>query len=364
MNRQDIEKLLGGYATGTLTPEEREALFTAALEDQTLFDALAREEPLRELLQDPIAKARLRAALQETKVPWYHARLRPALLAVAIAGIAVVAVVVERQSARRPELASARLPKPVMPEPVPSPLPRALEKKAVPPLPASPVAVTEPAGVTAETPAVRTEPVLQARVTEAVRVTAPQDAAQLFSATSLRPAFRANLLRSDQEGRGPGRAATAPVADALAIAPAAHLGVRYAVLRRLPDGGFGEVSPGQELDAADEVVVRLEANDDAYLTVLEHASDGPWRPIASDRIARLQPYTVPRTGALRFETAGPIELFVQISRQPFSADDRAPTPGGDQVFGTRGTERLTYVVSTATDAAAQRVGFAITLRQK
>ncbi len=34
------EKLLGGYATGTLTGEEREALMQAALHDQALFDAL------------------------------------------------------------------------------------------------------------------------------------------------------------------------------------------------------------------------------------------------------------------------------------------------------------------------------------
>ena len=56
MKRDDIDKLLGGYATGTLTAEEREALFAAALEDQQLFEALAGEEPLRELLQDPIVK--------------------------------------------------------------------------------------------------------------------------------------------------------------------------------------------------------------------------------------------------------------------------------------------------------------------
>ena len=55
MKREDIEKLLGGYTAGTLTPAEREALFAAALEDQQLFEMLAREEPLRELLQDPAA---------------------------------------------------------------------------------------------------------------------------------------------------------------------------------------------------------------------------------------------------------------------------------------------------------------------
>ena len=40
----DLHKLLGGYAAGTLTPEERRALFDAALADQALFDALADEE--------------------------------------------------------------------------------------------------------------------------------------------------------------------------------------------------------------------------------------------------------------------------------------------------------------------------------
>ena len=61
MNREDIQKLLGGYATGTLTPEEQQALFAAALEDQEIFDALGREQALRDLLRDPSAKAQLLA---------------------------------------------------------------------------------------------------------------------------------------------------------------------------------------------------------------------------------------------------------------------------------------------------------------
>ena len=50
MSPEDIKKLLGGYATGTLTAAEQQALFAAALEDQELFDALASEQPLRDLL--------------------------------------------------------------------------------------------------------------------------------------------------------------------------------------------------------------------------------------------------------------------------------------------------------------------------
>ena len=68
----DLKKLVGGYATGTLTPEERQALFQAALEDQGLFDALAREEALRDVLSDRAARARLLAALDGQPAPWYR----------------------------------------------------------------------------------------------------------------------------------------------------------------------------------------------------------------------------------------------------------------------------------------------------
>lgn len=100
MSREDIQKLLGGYATGTLTPEEQQALFSAALEDQELFDALAREQPLRELLDDPGARAHLLAALDETPEPWYARWWRPAALALATASVAVLAIVAIRQNAR------------------------------------------------------------------------------------------------------------------------------------------------------------------------------------------------------------------------------------------------------------------------
>ena len=65
MSREEVQKLLGGYATGTLTAEEQQALFEAALEDQELFDTLAREQGLRDLLRDPPARAELLAALDE-----------------------------------------------------------------------------------------------------------------------------------------------------------------------------------------------------------------------------------------------------------------------------------------------------------
>lgn len=389
MSREEIEKLLGGYATGTLTGEERDALFAAALEDQVLFDLLAREEPLRELLEDPVAKARLRRALEESAVPWYRAWLRPALLGALVAGMAVVAVVVERQAARRPGVAIlARAPRPVLPVPVPSPVPQALEKREVPqpgrpveakpadlqavatsvasdrppPVPAPPSA--SPAAVAGQSASAGPAQALEGRFgrTESVSLPSRPDAYELFYGSRVRPALGPTLFRSGQQSGSPAAAGARVGGRALPLA--LHLGVRYQVLRRLPDRSFAEVSSDQELDAKDEVTVVIESNDDGYLSVIERTPDRTWRGVVLDRIARMQPYTVPATGVLTFEAARPIELFIQVSRQPLATEDRTPAAGSDQVSGNRGTERRTYVVSTASDVMAQRVGFAITLRHK
>jgi|GEM_PF-881919 len=58
------EQILGGYATDTLTEEEKRQLFEAALHDQTLFNALADEEALKALLADPEARQRILSSLQ------------------------------------------------------------------------------------------------------------------------------------------------------------------------------------------------------------------------------------------------------------------------------------------------------------
>ena len=134
MSREDLQKLVGGYATGTLTAEEREALFAAALEDQELFDMLAREQGLRDLLSDPTAKAELLATLAERPRRW-HERilwLRPLAAAVAMAGIAVLAVVAWRQRTGSPP---ASAPRPAIAEvkPLATPLPSASPAAAAPP---------------------------------------------------------------------------------------------------------------------------------------------------------------------------------------------------------------------------------------
>jgi len=71
MPQRDIEKLLGGYATDTLTEEERKELFAAALRDQTLFNALADEHALKEVLDDPRARRLLIDALKKKTAQRY-----------------------------------------------------------------------------------------------------------------------------------------------------------------------------------------------------------------------------------------------------------------------------------------------------
>jgi hypothetical protein len=67
MSEHELEKLLGGFAADTLTTEEKQQLYAAALQDQQLFNALADEQALKELLADPAVRHRLLQALNQTR---------------------------------------------------------------------------------------------------------------------------------------------------------------------------------------------------------------------------------------------------------------------------------------------------------
>jgi hypothetical protein len=90
MSEHELENLLGGFAADTLTPEEKQALYTVALQDQQLFNALADEQALKELLADPAVRRRLLQVLNQPSVsgaggylPWLEWLRRPAGLAFA-----------------------------------------------------------------------------------------------------------------------------------------------------------------------------------------------------------------------------------------------------------------------------------------
>ncbi len=101
MAEHDLEKLLGGFAADTLTPEEKQRLYSAALQDQNLFNSLADEQALKEMLADPVVRRRLLHSLREAgartgggRASWLDWFRRPAGLAWAggLAGAALAVV--------------------------------------------------------------------------------------------------------------------------------------------------------------------------------------------------------------------------------------------------------------------------------
>jgi hypothetical protein len=143
MTRDEAKQLLGGYATGSLTEPERKALFEAALDDQELFEELAAEEGLKEILALPGAKQRLAAAVSEglmaTNAP--EEKKKRAWWFFALAGVACVGLLVflmmpteapvevaTFQGPQSAEVADAKSAKAPLPEP--SNLSPALDKLA------------------------------------------------------------------------------------------------------------------------------------------------------------------------------------------------------------------------------------------
>jgi hypothetical protein len=88
MPEDDLEKLLGGFAADTLTPEEKQRLYNTALHDQQLFNLFADEQALKELLTDPVVREKLLRSLRDTtsttvggNASWFGWFSRPAGLA-------------------------------------------------------------------------------------------------------------------------------------------------------------------------------------------------------------------------------------------------------------------------------------------
>lgn len=108
----DIRDLLGRYATGSLTDEEQKRLFDAALDDQELFDELAREDDIKQLFAEPGARDRMIHALRPAEPP---RRKMPWILALApVVALSAVLIVVLLRPVPKPtqEVAVAKPPVP------------------------------------------------------------------------------------------------------------------------------------------------------------------------------------------------------------------------------------------------------------
>lgn len=365
MTRQEIEKLLGGYATGTLTPTEEQALFAAALEDQQLFDTLVQEQPLRDLLDDPAARASLLAALTEERVPWYRRFARPLTAAAALLCVAVPLVIWKSNRSKPQPVLTAEVAapvkppvaQPVMPLPAPAaerpreavrrtPPARVRAKAAAEPTAAPPArqaeAKQEPAPPPAAEPAKTTSTAVAATGAVAPSVKdamvganqpavagAPQNVEITAQELKKIPASTSNGFLQSQT---PANLRAAAEAGArLMAAKAALARLKWTVLRRRPDGEFAVADPAN-LQAGDAVKLRLEAQEAGYVHIVEGQKQlsspiNPGKPFET---------TIEHQGAGTREvefwfTSGPV--FSQIS-------GGAQTPDAPHAPSTRVT--LTY----------------------
>jgi hypothetical protein len=102
VNRDEIQRLMSSYATGSLTENERKLLYDAALEDQDLFDQLAHEHALKELIDEPGARDRLIAGLAPAEgavsVGGWKKPLAWGLATSFVVGMSITAVMLTRSS--------------------------------------------------------------------------------------------------------------------------------------------------------------------------------------------------------------------------------------------------------------------------
>jgi hypothetical protein len=139
MTPDRARELLGGLASGILTPEERQTLFEAALHDQTLFNEVADELEFAVFLQSPETRVQLanKIEVEPERPSWLAAKSRWLALTGALAAASVVFVAVWNRPghpapAPEPPRQEVAVAAPAQPVPQPSPLPQAVEHKARP----------------------------------------------------------------------------------------------------------------------------------------------------------------------------------------------------------------------------------------
>ena len=202
MRREEIDRLLARLSSGEITPEERAALYDAALEDQALFEELFAEQALAEALSDeqlrdeflireagrvPV-EAETAAAELETpaaprervlrppstaksgnrRIPWWGWALPAAVAASTVTGIILLrepareSRIAQTKSSERVQVAQAQPEKTAPQTAAPAPA-RQIAEKADSKTLASPAEK----GELAASPLKKSEPVLMARRDEA-----------------------------------------------------------------------------------------------------------------------------------------------------------------------------------------------------
>ena len=112
-------------------------------------------------------------------------------------------------------------------------------------------------------------------------------------------------------------------AEAAGALPAST-GLKFRVVRKMPDGTEADVDAGTRFQSGDRVRFAFESNVDGYLYVVQQGSSGRWTVLfpnpringGRNVIRRLEPYTVPSDDWFLFDdTPGTEQVFVFLSRE-------------------------------------------------
>ena len=286
----EVRKLLGGYATGTLTEEEKQVLFDAALHDNELFAVLADEQALKELLDDSAVRAQILRATEEPRFSfaaafgeWFERPKAKALIATAAVLLVVIGFNAARQAMeeKQAQIAEVRRPAPEAPPP-----PAAVEPQSKP--------APQPVGKAAK-------PKQEARNSIFVPPAPPPQAAAVPPPPPAKEAARdsAGGVVGGVIGGMPSsslarfKAATAEQADP----------IRYELLLKGADGEFRVTSPDHEFAPGDVVRVRVRSTENGAIAIA--ATGGT----LSGSVMANQAATIPATGGISIAPeTGPLVL--------------------------------------------------------
>ncbi|HLY19719.1 MAG TPA: hypothetical protein VKR61_20975 [Bryobacteraceae bacterium] len=335
MSREDIQKLLGGYATHTLTAEERRALFEAALDDQELFDALAKEQALREVLQDPPARQQVIEALGPAREPrparaWHWLRRTPAL---AMAGLVVLIVAgmvlrLPKQARHEVIVADAVSPQAATPQSgAPHPTTTGLPENALP------LTLSRKAKQTARLPesaALGDQHVLSEAANKPAAAPVPSQPEAVGAMRQLDeltkksqapqpppPAPSANFVVGALPSASLSRAKVQTITGAIAD-------IKYTVVLKGADGTYTPAPPGNVFHIGDSIRIQAEPAAAGRLSLFRRGAGGDWEAVSSLDVENGQRYELPSSGGIESPTPAHLELRLLFSRPDQSSQAMLP----------------------------------------
>ena len=346
---RNAEKLLGGYATGILTGEEKTTLYSAALKNQELFDALADEEALRELLADPSARQHLLKLLgdsaAEKPIPFWR---RPALLGLAASLFAMVgtSVVLWQREHPLPSVAKEKIAaQPITTAPTPAAAPASVQTRNLVEKTEAKDAAAKPASPSAmlgHTAPPEMAPMVQPSVSSAAGSLADRALPMKIGAE---PSPRAEMKKATFEKPQAAEAETIANLSAMEKNETAvkagffkedKKGFSAARAKSAPPFGTGSAKDSRKMSAPSEVMERLE-NGKVRLTVTRSSGDFVYllKRTPANTVSITPTKTIPSIGTtidtFEFFLEAQDHLDLYLLTQP--ATDPRALPPNDAVAG-------------------------------